>query len=63
VIDNKVLLRIVELTQQRQAIDAELETLIAGETTKGPKPRVCKNCGLEGHNAKGCPQKQLPLQS
>jgi hypothetical protein len=54
--------RIKELIELKERTDAELESLIAGETFKQAKQRVCKNCGQPGHASKGCPQKVLPLQ-
>jgi len=54
------LTRIKELITQKEAIDAELDSLIAGAPLKESKPRICSNCKAEGHTARYCPQKQLP---
>jgi hypothetical protein len=51
------LARIKELIDRKEAIDTELESLIAGGPVKVPKPRACKICGQEGHTARACPTK------
>ena len=55
------LARIKELLILKEATDAELESLIAGAPLKETKTRVCSNCNAEGHTARQCPQRQLPL--
>jgi hypothetical protein len=49
------LVRIKELIEQKEAIDSELEKLIAGMPLTARKPKVCKTCGQEGHTARTCP--------
>lgn len=56
------LARLKELITQKEAVDAELESLLGGSVVKEPKTRVCKKCGAQGHNAKTCTA-QLPLPS
>ena len=51
------LTRIKELIEQKEAIDTELENLIAGAPVRTRQPRTCKNCGQEGHTARTCPTK------
>jgi hypothetical protein len=55
------LARIKELIEIKERTDTELDSLIAGAAVKDAKQRVCKNCGQPGHNAKVCPQRQVPL--
>jgi hypothetical protein len=57
------LTRIKELIEQKQAIDTELEGLIAGAPVKARKPRTCKHCGQEGHTPRACPTKSSGEQS
>jgi hypothetical protein len=47
--------RIRDLIDKRDAIDAELASLIAGNVAK--KQIKCGNCGQEGHTARKCPEK------
>jgi Zinc knuckle len=58
-VDQK-LLRIKELIIEKERIDAELDSLIAGAPPRDPKPRVCKRCGVAGHRANKCPQNSAP---
>jgi hypothetical protein len=51
------LTRIKQLIEQKEAIDAELESLIAGAPLKERKARTCNSCGQEGHTARTCPAK------
>jgi hypothetical protein len=51
------LARIKQLIEQKEAIDSELESLIAGAPVKVRKPKTCKICGEEGHTARTCPAK------
>ena len=51
------LVRIKELLAQKEAVDFELESLIAGAPLKTPKPRICDICGQQGHTARKCPHK------
>jgi Zinc knuckle len=51
------LARIKELIEQKEAIDSELESLIAGESVKIRKTKTCSSCGTEGHTARTCPKK------
>jgi len=51
------LTRIKELIEQKEAIDTELASLIAGAPVMVRKPRTCKICGQEGHTARTCPTK------
>lgn len=53
------LTRIKELIVQKEAIDTELASLIAGTPVTARKQRTCKKCGQPGHSAKTCDQ--LPL--
>jgi Zinc knuckle len=54
------LIKIRDLIAQKEQIDGELEALLAG-TPKESKPRVCSNCGQEGHTSRTCPQKSLSV--
>jgi hypothetical protein len=51
------LTRIKELIEQKEAIDSELDSLIAGGSVKIRKPKTCTSCGAEGHTARTCPKK------
>jgi hypothetical protein len=51
------LARIKELIEQKEAIDNELESLIAGGSVKMRKPKTCTICGAEGHTARTCAKK------
>jgi hypothetical protein len=53
--------RLKELIEQKEKVDAELESLLGGAPVKESKPRVCSGCGTEGHTLRSCPQKSLPL--
>lgn len=48
--------RLKDLIEKREAIDAELATLIVGYERKKQK---CSVCQQEGHTARTCPQKQV----
>ncbi len=50
------LTRVKELTQQREAIDAELRSLFAGDAPKEKRVNKCGKCGQEGHSARTCTQ-------
>jgi hypothetical protein len=52
--------RIKHLIEIKEQTDAELETLIGGGTYERKKAR-CGVCGVEGHTARTCPQKEAPL--
>ena len=49
--------RIRELLDKRDAIDAELASLISGQQTK--KPIKCGSCGELNHSARSCTKKTV----
>ena len=57
-IDEKIV-RVKDLIQRREEIDAKLAGLF-GISVKAKKTLRCSKCGEEGHNAKTCssPQQQ-----
>ena len=52
------LLRIKELIETKERVDAELEEMLGGASVK--KRVTCSHCGQEGHTARTCPTKGLP---
>ena len=55
-LDERILLA-SKLIAQRDEIDQQLNALFGSAISK-KQPR-CSNCGLEGHNAKTCPDKLI----
>ena len=51
-IDERIV-RVKELIQKREEIDAELEGIF-GLAARSKKTARCSKCGGEGHNAKTC---------
>jgi hypothetical protein len=52
------LVRIKDLIETKQRVDAELEELIGGSLEKRKRsPQKCSNCEQEGHTARNCPAK------
>jgi len=50
--------RIKQLIVQREAIDAELVSIVTGGTKKERKPSSCSKCGGADHTARNCPQSE-----
>jgi hypothetical protein len=52
------LMRIKDLIETKERVDAELEELIGGSLDKRKRsPQRCSNCEQEGHTARNCPTK------
>ena len=52
------LMRIKDLIETKERVDAELEELIGGSLEKRKRsPHKCSNCEQEGHTARNCPSK------
>ena len=50
--------RIKDLIEQKEQVDAELESLIGGAPLKQSKTRACSICGGSDHNSRSCPTKK-----
>jgi Zinc knuckle len=48
------LARIRDLIDQKEKIDAELESILGGPLPKMRKPQTCSKCGEQGHTARSC---------
>ena len=46
--------RIRTLIDQKEKIDAELESILGGTFHKTRKPQTCSKCGEQGHTARSC---------
>jgi hypothetical protein len=55
------LMRIKDLIETKERVDAELEELIGGPSERRKRaPQKCSNCEEEGHTVRNCPNK-LPV--
>lgn len=52
------LLRIKELIETKERVDAELEEMLGGATVR--KTVKCSKCGQEGHTARTCDKTKMP---
>lgn len=53
----QTLARVKALTEQREQIDAELQTIFGGTMpSQKRRPPVCSKCQQEGHRANQCTQ-------
>lgn len=54
---DNTLARIKDLIAKREAIDAELQTLLGGAASPKRKPQSCSLCQSSEHTARTCPNK------